>query len=158
MDNYTYYKEEIGELLVNGGAIAVDNTSGKPCDCAGLACDKCLFHYNVTCQNARSIWLNAEHVEKLTLTQDEYKFLSIFKPDACIARDMGGRLFLYNSGDIGKVSSVWTWTDNANIDNSSVLLNYWCSMYTNLTVELSFIKWEDEKPWKVEDLLKLEVK
>lgn len=84
-----------------------------------------------------------ERKEKPKLTYDEKVILkNISKEYKWIARDKNGRLFLYIEKErITKGGDHWH-TDGGFLD---------FHMFDNL---FQFIKWEDEEPYNIEDLLK----
>ena len=78
----------------------------------------------------------------LTLTKQERAFCEAIKNDGCyIARNKSGRLALHClRPDKGRIA--WT--------NKSA----WLPLNKDF---FPFIIWEDDEPWSIEDLLKLEV-
>lgn len=134
--------------------------NGKPCPCAGMSCCKCDLdnsnqdRYSDNCEYALTQWYLAEHIEKPTLTKQERAFLEICKPECYIARDKNKVLWIYSAKPI-KGKMAWEY-DEGDACIMEKLIKF------ILTVDINkifhFIKWEDEEPWKVEDLLKLEVK
>ena len=110
--------------------------------------------------DCRSKWLNSEHVEQPTLTQEEHDFLDVLNPDFYIARDRNGSLFLFIHETM-KMNEI-EWNDNSSgqwrLLRTSRDVNSGIFGILKHYISFNFIKWEDEKPWKVSDLLKLEVK
>lgn len=93
------------------------------------------------CSKCRINWLNAEHKEIPKISNAERVILeNVNKEYKWIARDMQGRLYIYNSKP-EKTESYWSWTDN--------LLHFMA--YNHL---FQFIKWEDIEPYNIEELLK----
>lgn len=90
------------------------------------------------CRNALIKWLYAK--AKPTLTAKERAFCEIVS-EGCIARDKDGELYAYLGTPI-KEEVQWS-------------AEYDCLDLNN--EYFSFITWEDEKPWSIEELLKLEV-
>ena len=95
------------------------------------------------CREKLKKWMNSEYIEKPKLTQKERQFCELVRTTSWITRNKSGYLYLHNIKPI-KSSSVW-------LTNESIIID----MYFNL--DFDFIKWEDEEPWLVENLLKLEV-
>ena len=146
MTNFEYYKDQIFEIAVTANSkLAVVN--GKPTNCADTHCINCYFYNGpgCTCFTEKIYkWLCSEYVEPIKLTSREHKLLEILET-GYIARDSNGTLWWYHNNPI---KGRWSWIDD-NIDASSKL-GY-------IMDKFSFIKFSDEKAWKVEDLLKLEV-
>ena len=140
MTNYEKYREEIIKILTLGqdGGFALKHR--KPCICDDTLCEECDFgmHQSDVCklpnQYAASVenWMNAEYVEEPTLTLSEWHYCMALDSDAVIERLFGGDMKV--SGPKGYI-------------------------YPNFEpfkdISFSFIKNGD--PWRVEDLLKLEV-
>lgn len=88
------------------------------------------------------------HVERPKLTKRERLYCELVE-EGWLARDSDSCLWLYINKIPKKFSSSW----DADTTNADVLeLNV-----PNFSNAFSFIKWEDEQPWSIEDLLKLEV-
>lgn len=83
--------------------------------------------------------------EEPTITEDEKVILRNL-PETCkwIARDRDGGLFVY-PGKPSKAANAW----------GSTLGYTFLGSFNHL---FKMVKWEDDEPWKIEDLLKLDVK
>ena len=83
--------------------------------------------------------------EEPTITEDEKTILRNL-PETCkwIARDRDGRLFVYRDKP-SKATTAWL----------STLGYTFLDSFNHL---FKMVKWEDDEPWKIEDLLKLDVK
>jgi hypothetical protein len=146
MTNYEYFKDEIIELLVSGREMAVEDD--KPIACKDTSCCRCdLYGKNpplISCEPAVKAWLNAEHIEKPKLTKKERMFCELYGI-GWIAMDADG--------------TIW-WHNNKPSNNGCAWISSGRS-YANIStlpdINFSFITWDDEEPWSVEDLLKLEV-
>ena len=140
--NFEFYKDEILEIVENG-SVAVDY--GEPIACSDASCANCLFNSNGGCYQHRMLfnWLYAEHIEAPKLTKRERAFCEAVQT-GWIARDKDKLL-------------CW-FPDNVEVHKDSIMWNAThCLFMSLLKLPFAFIKWEDEKPWAVEDLLKLEV-
>lgn len=84
--------------------------------------------------------------EELTITEDEKAILRNL-PDKYewIARDGDGELYIYTEKPC-KTADYW-----GLVTNVPVCLGLFNHLF-------KMVKWEDEEPWKIEDLLKLDVK
>lgn len=114
-------------------------TSGKIAKCIGILCEDCKFYSPEGCHENIAEWANAEYVEKPKISEKDRAFLSFIKDSyQYIARDIAGILRLYNARPSKDARCLGD------------------SIYP-LDVNLPMVKWEDEKPWLIEDLKKLEV-
>ena len=133
-------KEKYIDLI----AKAFANVDGSHCDfrakyvlkqtgCYGVSCAEC---------NIRTAeWLEQEYQEPITLTDDEKVILkNIPRKYEWIARDKNGRLYLYLQKP-QKLKTYW----------KSSSLEFEFSIYDDL---FQFIKWEDENPYNIDELLK----
>ena len=95
-------------------------------------------------------WCESEYIEKPTITSKEKAFLDLLLSKyKYIARDKDtNKLFLY----IDKPSKHFTYWLPELKDSAYELL------YKPLDIKFDFITWENEEPWSIEDLKKLEVK
>lgn len=137
MTNFERYKDEILNIAKIG--LVKITKSGEITTCSGKCNDCILYPEEVKeCRNELIEWLYAE--VKPNLTAKERTFCEIFTK-GYIARDEDGDLYVYANEPL-KEEVEW----NADIDSIHLNDEYF-----------PFIKWEDEKPWSIEELLKLEV-
>lgn len=136
--NFEFYKNEILEISGNKMEIAVVNN--RPVPCEEVDCTACDFRDGCGEWDVVA-WLYAEHIEQPKLTKRERAFCEAVQT-GWIAMDEDNALYWY-SDTPEKHNEAWGGRHYTKIS------------YMNLG--FSFIKWEDEKPWAVEDLLKLEV-
>lgn len=149
MKNREKFAKEIIDVACKGGTIAVTKDN-KVVDCDDITCEECLFNINYNecdCDNnAIERWAESEYVETITLK--EKMFLDLLSPDCkYIARNQDESLYVYKNEPI-RCKIYWT-------------VNNFCSYYISRDMYgnmFDFIKWEDEKPWSIEDLKKLEVR
>lgn len=140
MLNKEKYAKEIISVVENGNKIAL--VGGKVAPCEKIDCNDCECGGLDNCKEKIKKWMNSEYIEGPKLTQKERQFCELVKTTGWIARNESGHLCLHSIKPIK--SSVW-------LTNESIIID----MYFGL--DFDFIKWEDEEPWLVEDLLKLEV-
>lgn len=89
-------------------------------------------------------WLEKEYVEPIKLTDDEKAILrSLPKEYKWIARNVGDWLCIYTNKPT-RDNIMW---------NSCDGYKYWIDIFNHL---FQFIKWEDEEPYSIEELLKNE--
>lgn len=148
MKNHEVYEKEILKIAADGSSVAC--VEGKPAACDSILCSQCDFTEECRCGAELIEWLYAEHVEKPKINKRTKMFFEAIKT-GWVARDESGGLYSYGiSNKPVKGTVTWESTD-IRFDNSIVPLG----VFPFLT--LDFIKWEDDEPWSVEDILKLEV-
>lgn len=139
--NFEVYKDELSNILAQreGRCIVMEADDimkrGFHRFCKGLDCGECwreLFKY-----------LAEEHIEQPKLTKRERAFCEVVKM-GWIARDRD-RSLCWFPADAAVQKSGTMWNAEKYVCISHFKLPFLC------------IKWEDEKPWAVEDLLKLDV-
>lgn len=151
MKNREKFAKEILDIACKGDTIAVTEDNKVVC-CMDINCEQCLFHkgddYGGYCDDTERIrWVESEYVEKPKITSREKNLLDALLSNCrYIARDKNNLLYVYYDKPIRGNT-------------------FWISGYEshNMTKDMygdvfSFIKWEDEEPWSIEDLKKLEVK
>ena len=151
MTNFEYFKDEILEITRHNKNIAIVNDT--PMCCGTAQCKDCLRYGDDRCCNSALFeWLYADHIEKPKLTKKERMFCELVET-GWIARDENGLGWYFTS-----------LTDDNNKPFKRIDKWECCNMvpstYSKLDVLtnnlFSFITWDDEEPWSVEDLLKLE--
>lgn len=156
MKNREKFAKEILDIACKGRNIAVTKDNKVVC-CSNTPCELCMFDgcgkhigRSQACADRFYEWAESEYVEKPTITLREKKFLDILLSNfKYIARDFSNDLYIYyNKPRRDPVNDSWT-TDDSKYFYISI------DMYGSM---FDFIKWEDEKPWSIEDLKKLEVK
>lgn len=125
------------------------------CDCFGRCNAIGTYHENLKypgngdldiVEVYRSIW----KCEEPTITRDEKVLLkNIAKNFKYIARNRDSTLFVYGDEPEKEVGTLNMWL----IRPDSYIANL--AVYVHL---FPMVKWEDEEPWLIEDLLKLPVK
>lgn len=152
MKNFEYWEEEILKFMDNNKDASIAVVNDKLHNCASTRCCDCLF-VGGNCSIGIIRWLYAEHIEKPKLTQKERAFCELVET-GWIARDASGYLFHCNLKPVkqDKNSLCYTSPD----DSWEISLTYNENPKIKGVV-FDFINWEDEEPWSVEELLKLEV-
>lgn len=156
MKNREKFAKEILDVACKGLEFAVTKSS-KITYCSQISCKKCIFKSpkdsEKTCRIKRYEWSESEYVKKpkYTITSKEKMFFDLISAKwKYIVRDNNGVLYAIDSLPIKKY-------DGWRIENMSMCDYYYISnnLFGNM---FDFIKWEDEEPWSIEDLKKLEVK
>lgn len=152
MTNYEYFKDEIIDMVMCGGHLAVVDEKPASCDCT--PCGKCYANVrksSESCQSKLKSWLNAEHIEKPKLTKKERQFCELVET-GWICRDGCGHLnYRPYANKPHKDLCVLSWKGNVITGTVLHCIN------ATLPIDFSFITWDDKEPWSVEELLKLEV-
>lgn len=145
MTNFTKLSEKLKRFLASADAFAVKKT-GELVYCINTNCEKCIFNEKDgrSCFEKRKEWLDDEYIEIPRLTQREWFFCKAAET-GWIARDSTERLYFYPEKPTKKIK---TW----GLASDLVPIDYFISSNS-----FEFITWEDEEPWAIEDLLKLEV-
>lgn len=140
MKNWTKYENEIKAIGLDF-AVTKD---GEVKNCERENCGGCIFNTGGRCEPHRLRWLFEEWLESsLKLTKKEQAIVEAFSTneDCYIARDKSGFLEIYrNRPMLGEVS--------------------WMPVMSSLPINselFKFITWESQKPWSIEELLRLEV-
>lgn len=155
MNKFEKYFEELKNIK---GKVVIINDKPKECtlftDCND--CIRKISNMSVLtgmCSSKRLIkWLAEEYVESVesvTLNKKERMFCELVET-GYIARDKDGKIYWYKAIPNKRICD---WYDS--ITQVHISFEFIDEYSENL--KFDFIKWEDEKPWSVEDLLKLEV-
>ena len=142
------YKEHWAEKIIEiakSGSVAVDKETRKPVNCKGFSCGRCLFDGDSVnhCRTLRTELFDSEYEEpkpKIQLTQFEHEYLKECKQREFkyITRDKCGKMWLYEDFPT-KGNACW--------DNRC---RYFSCEFDDL---FKFVKWEDEKPCSIEEIL-----
>lgn len=148
MTNFEHYKEDILQIVHNHlCGITLKNNTLQPCE--RTCCSDCqfnCFNEDSDCKIKIFEWLYNEYKPIPKLTKQEHAFC-IAVETGYIARNPDGELNWYKSKPYKK-DLQWVY--------GSILF-----YHTRLkwdTLPFKFIQWEDNEPWSVKDLLKLQVK
>ena len=157
MKNREKFAKEILDIACNGRSIAVTKDN-KVVYCSDTPCESCMFNScgkhigrAQVCLDRLREWAESEYVEEHTITSKEKMFLDLIATKwKYLVRDEDKNLYVFDSlpskGDNG-----WR------IEN--ILMCDYCNIFKKLFGDMfDFIKFENEEPWSIEDLKKLEVK
>lgn len=153
MKNKEKFAKEIFDIACRGDSIAITMTNNEIVPCESIDCEKCIFKVEEyeKCSDKIKKWCESEYVEKPTLTKNEKSYLDILLDNfKYITRDEDGTLVAFTTCPV-KDNDSWY-----NYKNKGVYCIVTTKIFKNVTFD--FIKWEDKKPWSIEDLKKLEVK
>lgn len=145
MKNKEKYAEEILDIACNGNSIAIIRESGRIAQCYGTPCVECLFN-GYKCKERVREWAESEYIEKPVISKRDRAFLEYLGTVInYITRDMDGGLFIYISKP-HKLIDCW---ESSGCETDKSLKSF--------KLDFPMVKWEDDKPWIIEDLKKLEV-
>ena len=144
MKNIEYYKEKILDIVGHGDSVGVDRNTNEPEGCAFLGCQNCKLADG--CNNGLRKWCNEEYIEKPMLTKNEKKFLDIINPKYKYVTKNKNNMLCLSVGIPIKTGNDWIGVN----DCAYISENYFNGLF-------KFIKWDDEEPWQLDDLKKLEI-
>lgn len=148
MKNKERYAKEIVEIACKGHDFRVDKNTNEVADCCDAPCTACLFLEMEDCDKARREWAESEYIEKSVISKKDKDFLDYIKEEfKYIARDENGKLFVYETQPKKSKKCRYRYWIGAN----NLCLNRYYK------VDFPMIKGQDEEPWLIEDLKKLEV-
>lgn len=149
MKNFEKFETEIMRIVREGHNIAIQN--GFPVRCENISCVKCdCYGTGEQCRDKRREWMESEYKERPKLTKKERKFLELLEgKDIWMVRNKIGTLYIYT---IRPVKGCDDWSASGYV----CTVRYY-GIFDVLEIEFKFIQWEDEEPWDIEELLKLEV-
>lgn len=146
MKNKEKYAKEIMDIACSGNRIAVMKGSGRIVPCDGVLCSVCLFCSSIDCRKNIKDWSGSEYIEKVVINKRDRMFLEYLNGKfKYIARDKTGYLYVYSVKP-----------DKRDIFWSRKSGEYFC-FGNHIDVDFPMVKWEDDKPWLIGDLKKLEV-
>lgn len=150
MKNKEKFLDKIIDLVCTGERIAVNN-KGEVVSCISVGlCRNCKFGMEKECEPAIRKWLEEEYVEPTVINIRDRAFLDYLREnDKYIARDKNDNLFVYETKP-RKAGMSWSM-------NGSLVCNSCLYLNRHFNVDFPMVKWEDEEPWKIDDLRKLEV-
>lgn len=146
MKNKEKFAKEIVEITCDRHSVAVSKKTGKPVRCADIECDEC----TLSCQNMATLkeWAESEYTEKPVISKKDKAFLDCLVEDfKYMARDKINALYAYGKEPY-KSNNGDCWSGNN---------GRYCALSCYVNVAFPMIKWEDDKPWLIDDLKKLEV-
>ena len=143
--NMEHYRNEILDITKNTRTdFAIDKEDGPLVNCKDIICSDCVFREQMLCGKNKTLWLMEDYKEPITLTAREKHFVE-FVEIGWIARDEDGEVLWYLQKPI---KDKCGWRCGCDYLIISMVLDD-C---------FSFVTWEDEEPWSVEELRKLKVK
>ena len=121
---------------------ALRKDNGAFGNCSDIGCKNCVFDdYDETCGYARMKWMLSEYREPVKLSRLEYEFLKRLEKGGYkyIVRSQSGNLMTHDSTP---KKAFCCWVSENGYKN-----------FSSLNELLHFIKWEDEEPTSIQDVL-----
>lgn len=150
MKNKEKYANEIIKIACSGSIFGVNRHDGNVSMCIHLKCRDCLFYdaINGCCSSDRLAWADSEYVERPVISKADRTLLKCLREYyKYLARDENGRLYSYSRKPAkGITKHMWI-----------SYYGYGSRVGDCFNADFPMIKWSDEEPWLVEDLLNLEV-
>ena len=160
--NYEKFKDILAnEILAHGAMLAVKH--GKPLSCNAVDCEICELRTARSCADGRVNWLNSEYTEQPKLTKQEMAFLVALDPSfQYVARDKKGHLSFFRiKPEKNLFLEKWD-IPNRKCEEQRLFYSVpTCLSFMEeqriFSFRFDFIIWEDDDPWSVKNLLRLEV-
>lgn len=149
MKNKEKYIKEIVELACDGNRIAIVRQTGEFRSCYGTLCRECLFRSSNTeqCKEKVRKWAEAEYVERPVISKRDRAFLEyIDSRYKYIARNKNNPLCVWINKPV-KEKGFAGWCHVTSVKGE----------LGDFIIDFPMVKWEDDEPWLIEDLKKLEV-
>lgn len=145
MKNREKFKDEIINIVCNGGNLAVDKEKYTPVPCIKIACKSCLF-YDDGCRIGKlKEWAEKEYKDTTVISRADIIFLTYIKDEyKYMARHKNGNLYVYDANP-KKYRQYGFWVGG---DADSIF---------KFDVDFPMVKYTDEQAWKISDLKKLKV-
>lgn len=145
MKNKEKYAKEIVEVACGGDKIAVTKEGERVVRCSNIDCSECLFE-RINCVDKIRKWAESEYIEKPVISKRDRAFLDYLREEyKFVARDKNGKLFVCQAQP-RKREKYWYLSHG-----------HCLNLNRNFNVDFPMVKWEDDEPWLIEDLKKLEV-
>lgn len=147
MKNKEKYAERVLTFACDDGSFGVYEKTGEMERCTDMRCTECLFHGKKgTCHTSRRKWLESEYIEKPVISKRDKAFFEYIGTGInYITRDMDGSLYVYISKP-HKLIDCW---ESSACETDKSLRHF--------ELDFPMVRWEDDEPWLIEDLRKLEV-
>lgn len=142
MKNKEKFAKEIMDVACNGGSIAVTKKCRRIAPCGSTFCKECLF-CSANCKEKVREWSESEYIE--VISKRDRAFLEYLDTIIhYVTRDLNDDLYIYISKPHKLIDC---WESEREADKILRMFN----------IDLPMVKWEDNEPWLIEDLKKLEV-
>ena len=151
MKNFEKFEKEIMEIVATGCSFAVVNNNITKC--INTKCSDCELKVN-NCFEDRYRWMFSEYKERPKLNKYERALCEALQT-GWIARNLiSNDVWWYEAKPI---KDDECWYTKKKVGSSYMNFSFYSVVNANPKIKFNFIKWGDEEPWSVEELLKLEV-
>lgn len=145
MTNREKFADKIIDVVFENGLVAV-NKDDNIVPCADITCDECIFNNKngYSCNRNLKVWFEEEYVEKQKISKNDKDFLNYITSFNYISRDENEKLYAYENEPFKQNTG---WGSN-------------CGKWLRIdfmNISFPMIKWEDNKPWAIDDLKNLKV-
>lgn len=148
MENGEKYAKQIVNAVTKGGyGFGIVAATNEFKNCNEMPCKKCLFYPGdgASCVDKKRAWAKSEYIEIREISKKDKAFLEYLdKKLKYIARDKTGNLIAFEH-ICERDEDGWMLSPGA------------IKSFYNLNVQFPMIKWEDDKPWSIDRLKKLEI-
>lgn len=148
MENGEKYAKQIVNAVTKGGyGFGIDAATNEFKNCNEIACKKCLFYPGdgASCVAKKRAWAKSEYIEKPKISKKDRAFLEYLGRELkYIVRSKSGNLIACQN-IIEKSEDGWV------IDSGVI------KSLLRLNIDFPMVKWEDDKPWSIEELKNLEI-
>ena len=142
MKNRDKYAEKLLNVACAGKRIAIDKQTMQIIGCEVFPCGLCLFGDCDGCSKKLAEWAESEYIKPVKISKKDRAFLDYLKDYKYMARDCDGELYVYITKP---KKGLRNWADAR------------FKSLRGLDIDFPMVKWEDDKPWLIEDWKKLEV-
>lgn len=142
-----YAKQIVNAVTKSGYGFGIVAATNKFKNCNEMPCKKCLFYSGdgVSCVDKKRAWAISEYIERPEISKKDRAFLEYLDKELkYIARDKNGKLTAYEHV-YGKDEDGWLLGPGA------------FKSFFRFCVQFPMIKWEDNKPWSIDELKNLEI-
>ena len=144
MTNAEFYKKELFDIVCDGYSIGMNKVTNKLEACELLGCRNCSWAGR--CSEGLREWCHSEYINKPKLTKNEKKFLDIINHKYKYVTKSKNNILCLSAGIPIRTGNDWIGVN----DCAYISENYF-------NVLFRFIKWDDEEPWLLDDMRKLEI-
>ena len=156
MNNYEFHKDAIEAFFREELSFAMTKREVVT-TCNTIGCEQCIFSkynnpdtYDLTCGDRKMMWALKEHVEKPALNKYERAFCEALQIGWIARNRVNGRVSIFTKKPTREASGYWYIKDG-----NCFAISHFAAF--NHELKFDFIQWENEEPWSIEELLKLEV-
>lgn len=141
MKNKEKFLNEIAELAIQWGILAVDKQSNKIVPCSATRCVDCLFYGEPTCGQKFLEWANSEYKEKKEFSNIDKTLVKGLNKLNWFARNKSGDVYGFVNRPLKRENCWFT--------NEGLFL--WLDIYSSANFEP--LSWDDDEPVHKSEIL-----